>query len=115
MDAEQAIAFAMTLPETERRSHFDQPDFRVGGKIFMSFPDSDRITVHIDPEQARVLIGSDPETFIPHAGVWGDRGWIRIVLARIDREHARDLILESWHRKAPKRLIALHATDHKPV
>lgn len=104
MKPDDAIAYAMSLPGVEQKSHFDQPDFRVGGKIFMSFPDPDRLTVHVDPDHARALSSSDPETFIPHAGIWGDRGWIRIVLARVEPDHARDLILESWQRKTPKRL-----------
>jgi hypothetical protein len=99
-----ASAFALSLPGVVQQSHFGQPDFRVGGKIFMSFPNPDSITVHLAPEHARALIESDPDTFIPHAGVWGDRGWIRIVLDRVDTDTAEDLILESWQRKAPKRM-----------
>ncbi len=79
-------AIALALPGAVERSHFDQPDFRIGTKIFASFPEPDRITIRLEPEHARVLIESDPETYIPHPGVWGDRGWIRVMLARVDRE-----------------------------
>ncbi len=104
MTTDDAIAFALTLPGAEAGDHFDRPDVRVRGKIFASVPGPGRLTVHIDPEHARILIASDPDAFVPHPGVWGDRGWIRIEVAKVERDLIEDLVRESWARKAPKRL-----------
>lgn len=105
MTTDEAIAFALTLPGAEAGSHFDHIDVRVGKRIFASVPGEGRITVHVDPEHARILIASDPDTFVPHPGVWGERGWIRIQVEQADRDLVEDLIRESWARKAPKRLL----------
>jgi hypothetical protein len=102
--ADDARAIALALPGAVESSHFDHADFRIGEKIFASFPEPDRVTVRLEPEHARALMEADPETYIPHPGVWGDRGWIRVMLARIDRETLADLIFDSWYRLAPKRL-----------
>ena len=100
---EQASAIALKLPGTEQKSHFGNVDFRVRNKVFASFPYPDQITLRLDPEHARVLIESDPETYIAHPGVWGQRGWTRVTLSRIDPADLADLIHESWRRLAPKR------------
>ncbi len=43
---------ALSLPETEERSHMDHPDFRVKGKIFatLGYPDKARGMVKLSPE-----------------------------------------------------------------
>ena len=60
------------------------------------------MTLRLEPEHARILIDSDPETYIPHPGVWGQRGWIRVTLSRVDPNELTDLIYDSWSRVAPK-------------
>jgi hypothetical protein len=110
-NADDVREIALSLPGAIESSHFDQPDFRIGKRIFASFPESDRVTVRLAPEHARALVASDPETYIPHAGVWGDRGWIRVVLAFVDRELLADLIVESWYRLANNRLRAVYASQ----
>ena len=102
--ADDVMRIAMALPGAEKSSHFDHIDFRVRKKIFASFPEPDRITVHLEPEHARTLFTSDPDTYIPHPGVWGDRGWIRVVLDRVTVEDLEDLIYDSWYGVAPKSL-----------
>ena len=99
---EQATAIALALPGTEQKRHFGNVDFRVRTKVFASFPNPDQITLRLDPDHARILIESNPETYIPHSGVWGQRGWIRLVLSRIDHDVLADLVYDSWSRIAPK-------------
>ena len=101
---DEVAAYARSLPGSVESSHFDHADFRVGGKIFASFPDPDRLTIRLDPEHARILVASDPEAYIPHNGVWGTRGWTRIVLTLVDQQTVFDLIHDSWFALAPKRL-----------
>ena len=101
---DDATRIALALPGTVQSSHFDSIDFRVRKKIFASFPKPDQMTVRLEPEHARALIETDPETYIPHAGVWGTRGRIRIVLSRITIEDLEDLVYDSWFRIAPTSL-----------
>lgn len=101
---EQAVVMAMALPSVVRSSHFDHDDFRVGKRIFMSFPQVDRITVHLEPEHARLLAESNPDAYILHPGVWGQRGWLRVILDQVEPDVVRGLIEDSWWLTAPKRL-----------
>ena len=103
---EQASALALGMPGAEQKEHFGNVDFRVRNKVFASFPSPDMITLKLDPEQARILVEADPETYALHPGVWGQRGWIRVTLSRIAADDLADLIHESWSRVAPKRQIS---------
>lgn len=60
------------------------------------------MTLRLEPEHARILIESDPETYVLHPGVWGERGWLRVTLSRIDQYVLADLIYESGSRVAPR-------------
>ena len=108
---EQATALALELPGAEHKSHFGKVDFRVRNKVFASFPNPDAMTLRLDPEHARILIESDPETYVAHPGVWGQRGWIRVTLSRIALDDLTHLIHESWSRIAPKGLSQNKAVD----
>jgi hypothetical protein len=100
-----ASEIALGMPGAEEKGHFGNVDFRVRNKIFASFPAPDTMTLKLDPEHARILVESDPETYALHPGVWGQRGWIRVTLSRIGPDDLADLIYDSWSRVAPKRQI----------
>ena len=95
---------ALALPGAEQKGHFGNVDFRARNKVFASFPDPDAMTLRLDPEHARALVESDPTTFAPHPGVWGQRGWTRVTLSRITPDDLADLMHESWARIAPTSL-----------
>lgn len=97
---------ALALPGVEQKEHFGNIDFRVRNKVFASFPAPDTMTLRLDPEHARLLVESEPETYAPHPGAWGQRGWIRITLSRIPPDELADLVHESWSRLGPKRPAA---------
>jgi hypothetical protein len=94
---------ALALPGVEQNGHFGNVDFRVRNKVFASFPGPDAMTLRLEPEHARVLVESDPETYALHPGIWGQRGWIRVTLSRIAPGELADLVHESWSRLVPKR------------
>ena len=102
---ERATEIALAMPGAEQKGHFGNVDFRMRNKVFASFPAPDTMTLKLDPEHARILVESDADTYALHPGVWGQRGWIRVALSRIDPEDLADLIHESWSRVAPKRLV----------
>lgn len=108
--AAQFRKLALSMPETEEKSHFEQPDFRVKGKIFCGLSrDGETANLKLTPElQAMVL--SDA-AFTPAAGAWGRSGWTHVLLRAVELEALRDLVREAWRIVAPKKLHGAVAPD----
>jgi hypothetical protein len=80
---------ALALPEATEQPHHDITSFRVRGKIFATMP----------PEGGRLHV------FLPEDQVASWFSGARVLLARADRALVRELLDESWRRKAPKSLL----------
>jgi hypothetical protein len=110
-DLAQARAFALSLPGTSEQPHFDMTSFRVKGKIFATAPpDETRLHVFVDEGEVEATIADERGADLPRAFeplLWGQqvRG-LRILLAAAPDDRVRELLAESWRRKAPKRLVA---------
>ncbi|HEX4351306.1 MAG TPA: MmcQ/YjbR family DNA-binding protein [Polyangiales bacterium] len=105
---------ALSLPETEEKSHFGQPDFRVRNKIFAGLdPDERRGVLKLRPEVQSLLIDGKPKVFSPAAGAWGRSGWTHVEVAAIETGALADLLREAWSLVAPKKLLA--ADSGKPA
>ena len=100
----------LALPETSERLSHGEPTFFVRKKVFTMFANNHhgdgRVAVWL-PVPAGVqelLIEAEPETYFkpPYVGV---RGWVGIVLDRIDDEALRFHAQEAWTLVAPKRLL----------
>jgi hypothetical protein len=105
-DLAQARAFALSLPGTTEEPHFDMTSFRVGGKIFATAgADELRLHVFLDQNEVEATVADVPGAFEPL--LWGQqvRG-LRILLAAAPDDRVRELLAESWRRKAPRRLVA---------
>jgi hypothetical protein len=110
---EDARRFALSLPGVTEEPHFDMSSFRVRGKIFATVPpDGAHLHVFVDELEAEASAAEDPGTFEPL--LWGQRvRGLRIGLGPAPEGRVREVIEESWRRKAPSRLIAefdLHRT-----
>ena len=103
---DEARALALALPGSEARAHMGHPDVRVGGKVFAGFPRPGEMSLRLDAAEQAAVVASAPETFAPAAGAWGRQGWTIVQLARADREELRELVIESWRWRAPRRLVA---------
>ncbi len=93
------------LPQTEVDSWYGTPALKVAGKGFARLRDDGAVlVVMIDILEREALMQSDPETFYvtPHYQDWPA---MLINLERVDHEELRELLIESWRRKAPKRLL----------
>jgi predicted DNA-binding protein (MmcQ/YjbR family) len=88
---DEAARIALSLPGAEQHEHHGTTDFRVRNKIFATLPMPGWMTLRLDPEHARAPINTNPETFVAHPGAWGERGWIRVALDRIDADDLADL------------------------
>jgi len=107
MTANDFRKIALSLPETEERSHMNHPDFRVAGKIFatLGYPDKTRGMVKLSPEDQHYFTKSDPVAFVPVKGAWGRRGATFVHLERVKKNVLRKAIEAAWRNTAPKRLL----------
>jgi len=101
----QMRKLALALPAVEEKSHFEQPDFRVRGKIFASLSrDGRRGTLKLPPEVQAMVLDARPKVFSPAAGEWGRSGWTYVQLSRARVAELSALLAESWRLVAPRRL-----------
>jgi hypothetical protein len=109
----QLRKLALALPESEEKSHFEQPDFRVRNKIFAGLARDARTgTLKLAPEAQAMLLEARAAAFYPAAGAWGRSGWTHVVLAEVELGELRELLTESYRLVAPKGLLAAAGTAH---
>jgi hypothetical protein len=104
-ELEAARRFALSLPGVTEEPHFDMSSFRVRGRIFVTVPPGgSRLHVFVDPLAVGGYVAEDPAAFEPLR--WGEkiRG-LRVSLAAAADARIREVIEESWRRKAPKTLV----------
>lgn len=104
--AAQMRKLALAMPEVEEKSHFDQPDFRVCGKIFAGLSRDEKTgTLKLTSEIQSTVIGPS-SAFTPAAGGWGRSGWTQVDLGRVEVAVLDALLAEAWRIIAPKSLVA---------
>lgn len=101
-------ALALSFPEVSEKSHFDHPDFRVGGKIFatLGYPRNGWGVVILTPKLQKSFVESDPEAFVPVKGKWGLWGATSILLRLAKKDQVRKALIAAWRKTAPKRLTS---------
>lgn len=102
---------ALSLPGTAEGTSYKTPAFRVGGVLFARLhQDGESLVVKIDPEERRMRMETDPETFhiTEH---YRDYPMVLVRLATVDEDDLRDLLGESWRRSAPARLLSAREGD----
>jgi hypothetical protein len=101
--AAAARKVALALPETTEQDHHGMPSFRVRDKIFATVPDPEHIRIMVDEPEILAAVAEDPASCEPM--YWGKRLACVVVNLRTVRiELLRELLTESWLRKAPKSL-----------
>jgi hypothetical protein len=98
---------ALSLPEAVEGSHFQQADFRVGGKIFatLALEFEGYGVLLLAPEQQAGMVEDEPKIFSPVPGGWGRKGATRVALAHVPADILQGALKAAWRRKAPKRLL----------
>src|SRR5204862_7850251 len=88
--------------------HFEKSSFRVRGKIFATVPEGGRhLHVFVAADEVVALIAENPDAF--EELTWGKRivsDGVRVNLSVAGAAQVRELLEESWRRRAPKRLLA---------
>ena len=97
---------ALGLPEATEQPHHDLTSFRVRGKIFATMP-PDGVRLHVFlPEDEVASYCAEFPTAVEELW-WGKKlSGCRVVLRHADSALVRELLAESWRRKAPKSLLA---------
>ena len=99
-----ARAVALSLPETVEQDHHGRPSFRVGGKIFATLWDDDKMNVMLD--EGGILTAIDSAPHACEQVWWGKRlAAVGVRLSRVDRHFLEDLLTDAWELKAPRRLV----------
>ncbi|PRY00993.1 MmcQ/YjbR family DNA-binding protein [Allonocardiopsis opalescens] len=103
-DFELVRAVARELPGAEEGTSYGTPAFRVRGRGFVRMhDDGERLVVRTTMEERDLLHGHDPETFtVPEH--YRAYPYVVVVLERADPDELRDLVVEAWRLRAPKRL-----------
>ena len=97
---------ALSLPETAEAPHHDMTSFRVAGKIFATIPPGGgRVHVFVGEEEVAASCAEYP------AAVdelwWGTRRrGCRVLLGEATVPLVRELLVEAWRRRAPKKVLA---------
>ncbi|MBK6980742.1 MAG: MmcQ/YjbR family DNA-binding protein [Betaproteobacteria bacterium] len=98
---------ALACPEAVEGAHMGHPDFRVGGKIFMTlWPDKKRAVLKLPLADQQALVQMDPEAF--SIGSWGRQGFTLVDLARVNAAQLRVLADAAWRTVASKDLLERH-------
>jgi predicted DNA-binding protein (MmcQ/YjbR family) len=103
---EEAIKFALALPEAIELPHFEKTSFRVKKKIFATL-DKTTGTAVVKLSAVDQSVFSDPKHQIiyPVTGAWGKQGWTKIELKKVGKNLFKDALTTSYRNVAPKALI----------
>jgi hypothetical protein len=96
---------ALALPESTEEPHHEMTSFRVRGKIFATVPpEGGHVHIFVDEHAARGAVARCPGAVEELR--WGKRpAGVRVRLKDADADLVRDLLEESWSRRAPRRLL----------
>jgi hypothetical protein len=105
----QLRKLALSLPETEEKSHFGKADFRVRNKIFAGLTElAGRGYVKANPELQQLMISAYGDAFSAATGAWGRSGWTYVELNGVDAGALRELVVDAWRLVAPAKLVAAY-------
>ena len=100
----EARTLALSLPEAVEMDHHGRPSFRVGGKIFATLWNEQRMNVMLDEDGIRTAVESAPD--VCEEVWWGKRlTAVGVTLPLTDRGSLSELLADAWEHKAPKRLL----------
>ena len=92
------------LPEVEESTWAGTPSLKVRKKSFVRLREEDLIVVMVDLDEKEALLAAEPEVFCttPH---YDGYPAVLVRLSAIEPDELREVLIESWRRKAPKRLL----------
>ena len=101
----------VALPETVESTAYGTPCFRVRKHLFARLrDDGTTLVVRVDPLEREALLADEREIYFitPH---YKDYPYILVALEHADPDELRELLIEAWLERAPKRLAAAHEAE----
>lgn len=96
---------ATALPGVEEGTSYGTPAFRVKGRFFIRLKeDGETIVLKTDFYERDHLMAAHPEAFFI-TDHYRDYPAVLVRLAAVSPTHLRRLVVDSWRRHAPKRLV----------
>ena len=97
---------ALSLPASAEAPHHDMTSFRVAGRIFATVPPaSGRVHVFLEADAVASYCAEFPDAV--EELWWGKKlAGCRVVLRHATSALLRELLTESWRRRAPKKVLA---------
>jgi hypothetical protein len=97
---------ALSLPETTEQPWYNTPGFRVKGKGFLRIraeAEGGLLVYVADLGEKEALLASDPQKFFttPH---YDGHPTVLVDISAVDEDELRELIIDSWRLRAPKRV-----------
>ncbi len=103
---DQARKAALSLPEVEEKSHFNQPDFRVKNKIFAVIHEAKGyMMVKLSVIDQDVFCSFDKEVIFPVPGGWGRGGATFVNLKKVRMTMFTDALTTAWKNVAPPKMV----------
>jgi len=95
---------ALSLPDATEASHFGNPDFRIGGRIFatLSLERDGYGVLLLTPEQQAGMVADEPEVFSPVPGGWGRNGSTRVLLSKAAPDVLEAALRTAWQNRVAK-------------
>ena len=104
VSTDEARTLALSLPEAVEMDHHGRPSFRIGGKIFATLWNEQRMNVMLDEGGIRTAVESAPDAC--EEVWWGKRlTAVGVSLPLTDPDSLSELLADAWEYKAPKRLL----------
>ena len=111
---EQARKAALSLPEVEEKSHFNQPDFRVKNKIFaVIHEDKGYMMVKLSVIDQDVFCSFDKEIIFPVPGGWGRGGATFVNLKKVRKTMFIDALTTARKSVAPPKMVEKYFGNKK--
>ncbi len=105
---ESVREIAAALPEAVEGASYGTPAFYVRKKLFVRFHQSgESVVIHIHMNEREALMKLDPDTFFI-TDHYLNYPWMLVRLSTVQPDDLRKLIVESWRRSAPAKLVAAY-------
>jgi hypothetical protein len=97
---------ALALPEATEGTSYGTPGFFVRGKLFARLHQSGvALVVRIDPDERALRIRADPNAFFI-TDHYLNYPFMLVRFANVFVDDLNDLLVDSWRRSAPARVLA---------
>lgn len=102
MTLDDARAAALALEGVEERSHFNRPDFRVGGRVFMTLHEDKGCVMLVLPvELQSALVEADPDVYLTELlGGWAKYGSTLVSVGALAAAEFGEVLEAAWEHRA---------------